>query len=149
MSMEVRAWGGGRATTSQLGQPVLQASAGGGSSPILGLQLCFSGAGNGFRSSTCRQMLENKQPSCCEKAGVHSLSKQAGAWSWRLGFPTQTHGERYTLCKGVFPLWSRDNSTSTLKLESTKSVASFSFFNSLYFTGELLICRILYEDCQK
>lgn len=41
VSMEVRAWGGGRAMTSQLGQPVLQASAGGGLVPPPGAPALF------------------------------------------------------------------------------------------------------------
>lgn len=56
----------------------------------------------------CRQMLENKQPSsCCEKAGVSSLSKQTRAWSWRLCFSIQTPRVRYLLHKGIFPPQSR------------------------------------------
>lgn len=60
--------------------------------------------------SACRQMLENKQPSCCEKAGVSSPSKQAGAWSWRLlslwdpqGKIYIVQGDFYTPVKGMTP----------------------------------------------
>lgn len=66
-------------------------------------------------------------------------------------FPSETHRGKYTLCKGIFTPQSRAWPHIYPRARKHKNLwLHFPFFfNSLCFTGELLICRTLYEECQK